>query len=249
MTRNIGFIFIFATSFFLQKNVFAVPPSAEELLKLSDRSRGGALLGLTWDVGLETIEDKEKMSLSYIVKAKDNDALAECTAPAKKKGETYLFNDRSLWFYKPGVKKPVSISSRQKLSGQASNGDIASTNYARDYQGKVVGEETINGELTYKLELKAKAKNVTYDAINYWISKERHVGVKAEFLTIQGKVFKIALFEYNNTLEVSGKQLLFVSKMTVTDAAFPENITILTYSKPFIKDHPTSMFNINNLIR
>ncbi len=224
-------------------------PSAEELLKASDKARGGALLGLTWNVAIDTVEDKEKVSLSYVVKVKNSDALAECSVPPKKKGETFVFNDRSLWYYKPGLKKPVSISSRQKLSGQAANGDIASTNYARDYEGKILGEEVLDGKPVYKLELKAKAKNVTYDGIRYWISKDQRLGIKAEFLTLQGKVFKIAVFEYGNTLEMDGKSFPFVSKMTITDAAFQENSTTMSYTKPVIQDHPASIFNVNNLIR
>ena len=46
-----------------------------------------------------------------------------------------LFNDRTIWFIKPGLRKPVSISARQRLVGDAANGDIATTNYARDYDG------------------------------------------------------------------------------------------------------------------
>ena len=57
-----------------------------------------------------------------------------------------LFNDRIIWFVKPGLRRPVSISARQRLSGDAANGDIASTNYARDYEGTLAGEEAVNGE-------------------------------------------------------------------------------------------------------
>ena len=35
-------------------------------------------------------------------------------------------------------------------------------------------------------------KKATYDRIKYWISKERLAGVKAEFYTVSGKLFKTA---------------------------------------------------------
>jgi outer membrane lipoprotein-sorting protein len=224
-------------------------PSAEELLKEADRARGGLNSGITWTTTIDTTEDGQKSTRSALVKARQNDALVEMTAPAREKGQIILFNDRNLWFFKPGLKKPVSISSRQKLSGQAANGDIASTNYSRDYKGTVVGEEKVNGEDTYRLELKAQAKNVTYDQIRYWVSKSNKLAVKAEFLTLQGKVFKVATFEYGNTLKAGSQQFPFVSKMTITDAAFPDNSTTIAYGVPKVEEHPTSIFNINNVVR
>ena len=112
------------------------------------------------------------------MKARGDDALVEALAPARYKGEIMLFNDRTIWFVKPGLRKPVSISARQRLTGLAANGDIASTNYARDYEGTIVGEEAVDGDPAWKLELKARAKNVTYDRIRSWISKKRRLGAE-----------------------------------------------------------------------
>jgi outer membrane lipoprotein-sorting protein len=227
----------------------AETPDATELLRASDRSRGGIASGITWVIDLQAVEDGETSTRGYIVKAKGDDALAEATAPPRNKGEVMLFNDRTIWFVKPGLRKPVSISARQRLSGEAANGDIASTNYARDYEGAVVGEETVNGQPAWKLELKAKAKNVTYDRIRYWIAKDRKLGVKAEFLTVSGEVFKAATFEYGNKMTVDGVELDFVSKMTITDASQPADVTTITFREPKAEAHPANLFNINNVGR
>src|SRR5690554_2215862 len=124
--------------------------TAEELLSASDRTRGSAASaeGIAWKAEVISHENGETTKATYLIKARENNAIAEIIAPARQKGETILFNDRVLWFYKPGLKKPVSISARQKLMGQASNGDIASTHYARDYEGKIVGEEKVGNDLT-----------------------------------------------------------------------------------------------------
>lgn len=226
-------------------------PSAEDLLKDADRARGGTKDGVTWDIEVEEISaDGESNKVSYLVKVLDNDALAEAQAPARNKGEMMLFNDRNLWFFKPGLKKPVSISPRQKLMGQAANGDIASTQYYRDYDGQVVGEEMIGGVATWKLDLKAKAKNVTYDRITYWIAKDKRVGIKSDFLTVSGELFKTATFEYANTLkDKDGKSYPFVSKMFIIDALNKANKTNLVYSSPKLEAHAASLFNVNNLVR
>jgi hypothetical protein len=224
-------------------------PDALSLLKEADRARGAAEGGITWQVEVASVEGGKSTTVSYRVKVKGVDALAEALEPARNRGELILFNDRNLWFFKPGIKKPVVISSRQKLMGQAANGDIASTNYARDYDGKVLGQEKVNGEDCYKLELKAKAKTVTYDGIRYWISVKDKVGIKAEFLTVGGTVFKTATFEYANKYPAAGKEVPFISKMTIVSAQNSADQSSLSYGIPTKEDHADSLFNVNNLVR
>ena len=224
-------------------------PSAEELLKSSDRARGTAKEGVSWQVTLDSLEDGVQNKVDYAVKVKGDNAVAEATAPARNKGDIILFNDRNMWFFKVGNKKPISISPRQKLAGEAANGDIASTNYYRDYEGKIVAEEKIDGQDTYKLELKAKAKNVTYDGIRYWISKKERLGIQAEYLTVSGEVFKKASIEYKNKLNDGKETYPFVSKMTITSTVTTGSRSILTYNTPKIESLSDSMFNVNNLVR
>lgn len=224
--------------------------TAEFLLKESDRARGTIADGVTWESEVTTLDSEGEKKVSYYVRVKGVDALAEATSPARNKGETMLFNDRNLWFFRPGLKKPLAISPRQKLMGQAANGDIASTNYYRDYEGQLVGEETIDSKPCYKLALKAKAKNVTYDGIRYWVTKDSHWGIKAEFLTLNGEVFKIAKMEYNNKIkDQNGKDQVFISKMIITDALNPKNQTIIDYKSISLQGLPDKIFNINNVSR
>ncbi len=228
----------------------AQQPTALELLQSADRARGGVGQGITWNVTVEATEDGETTTRSFLVKARGDDALVESLAPPRYKGEILLFNDRTIWFVKPGLRRPVSISARQRLSGLASNGDIASTNYARDYDGTIVGEEIVDGEPAWKLELKAKAKNVTYDRIRSWISKKRRLGVKAEFLTVSGDVFKTATFDYGNRLRsAAGGAFEFISRMTIRDVGGSGAVTVLTYAEPRAETHATALFNINNVVR
>ena len=220
-----------------------------DFLRDADRSRGASLKGVSWKIEIETTEDGDTSSREFEVKSKGNDAYVEATSPARNKGEIYLFNDRTMWFVKPGLRKPVSISSRQKLSGQAANGDIASTNYFRDYNATVIKNEKVGTEDTLVLDLKAKAKNVTYDQIQYWVSTRSHLGIKANFLTLQGEIFKTATFEYGNKINSGGKVVPFVSRMIIVDAKFPQNKSVIKYSDPREEAHPASLFNVNNIVR
>jgi hypothetical protein len=227
----------------------AQAPTADALLRDSDRARGGVATGITWNATVESEDEGRRTTRSFLVKARGNDALVEALAPARNKGEVMLFNDRILWFVKPGLRRPVSISARQRLSGDASNGDISSTNYARDYEGAVAAEEVVGGEPAYRLELKARATNVTYDRIRYWISARQHLGLKAEFLTVGGDVFKTAEFEYGNTLRSPAGSYPFVSRMTIRDATGAGTVTRILFDAPRSEAHPVTMFNINNVVR
>ncbi len=227
----------------------AQAPEVDALLRDTDRARGGVATGITWTTTVEADEDGRTSVRTFLVKARGDDALVESLAPARHKGETMLFNDRVIWFVKPGLRRPVSISARQRLSGDAANGDIASTNYARDYEGVLEGEETLGGEPTYRLALKARSKQVTYDRITYWVAKRRRLAVKAAFLTVGGDVFKTATFEYGNTLASSGGPLPFVSRMTITDATGAGTVTRITFDQPRAETHAPSLFNINNVLR
>ncbi len=222
---------------------------AQELLEASDIGRGGLKKGIEWAGVVETTENSETSERGFKIKALGHDAYVEALAPAKNKGEVFLFNDRQMWFFKPSLKKPVAISARQKLSGQASNGDIASTHYARDYTGTIEKTEILDGVKHHVLILKAKTNNLTYDQIRYWISDKTRLATKAEFLTLQGQVFKNGFLEYNNTISLDGKSMPFVSQLTIIDAKFKQNKSIIKYSKPRLVDHPMSLFNYNSMTR
>lgn len=220
--------------------------SPKQILQLADKARGN-YEGVKWTIYIDSTENNEKQERHLTVSARGYDFLAVLTNPSKVKGQKLLMVDHNMWFMKPGVKKPVPISSRQKLVGGAAYGDIAATNYADDYEAAVLPEETIDGEDCHVFRLKAITKKATYDEIQYWISKKRLVGIKAEYYTVSGKLFKTATFEYNNQIS-KDNPAPFISKMTIVDAIAPDNITHLHYKDNKLTKIPDSMFDVNLLM-
>ncbi|MCK5100548.1 MAG: outer membrane lipoprotein-sorting protein [Desulfobacteraceae bacterium] len=221
----------------------------DEILKLADLSRGSST-GLEWTIKIESIEGGKKQKNTIRLKTNNFNSLAEFLSPAKVKGRKLLMKDRNMWFVKPGLSKPVPISPRQKLLGGASNGDIASTNYSGDYTITKFSEDgDFDGKPCFLFDLKANTKKVTYDRIRYFISKEKLIGVKAEFYTISGKLFKTATFEYDNSIKTNNKSRLFVSRMIIQNAVFKHDITTMDYSKIKIKKISDATFNINLLLK
>ncbi|MFO1380323.1 MAG: outer membrane lipoprotein-sorting protein [Chitinivorax sp.] len=220
-------------------------PDAKEILLQADMARGGGLPGLTWSIELEARDEEGEQKRSMTVKADANNNIVEFLAPEKVKGQQMVMQGRNMWFVRPGLSKPVPMSPRQRLIGMASNGDVASTNYSGDYNAKLLAEASVNNEDCYQLELSAANKGVTYDKILYWVSKKRGVGVKAEFYTLSGKLFKFAEFDYGNEIRHDGRKIPFVSKMTIHDAIDKSKVTTLAYSAIKVVRIDPAIFNLN----
>jgi hypothetical protein len=227
----------------------AADPDPAQLLKRSDQARGGGLPGLTWEVrsrnsGSQANEDDPPMRL--LIKAVDDSSLVETLEPLSSKGARMLQVARNMWLTKPGLKKPVAISPRQRLTGQAAIGDIAATNYARDYSATLVREDAVKGERCYLLQLTANTRQATYDRVLYWISAGRGTGVQAEFQSLSGKKLKSAQFDYGNHITVQGRAVPFVSRMVISDA-LTDAQTTLEYSHIVVKAVPASEFDLSHL--
>jgi len=227
----------------------AADPDPVQLLRRSDQARGGGLPGLTWEIrsrnsGGSANDDDPPMRL--LIKAVDNASLAETLEPLRSKGGRMLQVDRNMWLTKPGLKKPVAISPRQRLTGQAAIGDIAATNYVRDYNPKLLREETVRGERCWVLELTATGRQATYDRVFYWISASRGTGVQAEFLSLSGKKLKSAQFDYGNHIEIQGRTEPFISRMVISDA-LTDAKTTLEYGQVVVKAVPASEFDVSHL--
>jgi hypothetical protein len=162
------------------------PPTIREMLINADQARGNRD-GITWEVAIESSGNGRGARMVFDVRARGFDTLATAVSPPKDKGNKVLMVNGNMWFYKPGLSKPVPISTRQRLMGNASYGDIAATNYSQDYDATLLREETIDGDACHVFDLKAKTPTATYDHIRYWISKTREVGIKAEYYTVSGK--------------------------------------------------------------
>ena len=240
------FTFIYCLSF----SVSSAHPQTnpKDILRKADEARGNAE-GVEWEIAIDSIERGRQQQRTIRVTARGFNSLAEFLAPPNVKGQKLLMLDRNMWFAKPGLSKAVPISPRQKLVGGAANGDIASTNYAGDYKIVQTSEDVVNKAPCYLFDLKAVDNRATYDRIKYWISKERLVGLKAEFYTVSGKMFKTATFEYENSIVVDGNPREFISKTVITSTIIKEDVTTMNYRKASIKKVPDSIFNLNLLTR
>ena len=133
----------------LQTPVCQADPDVQALMLASDRARAGGLPGLVWDVrATNTGSAVTEVEPSLLrLRAAGSSSLADYMEPIRSKGSRILQVDRNMWFSKNGLRKPVAISPRQRLTGQAAIGDIAATDYSHDYQAKYLREENLTVNL------------------------------------------------------------------------------------------------------
>jgi len=174
--------------------------------------------------------DQKKSESQYKVRVKDLDhSLVEFTGPASEKGKSLLMLQDDLWIYLPNVKKPVRIPLHERLIGNVSNGDMARANFAGDYDATLAGDDKIEGQDTYVLDLVSKSPNKTYNKIKYWVAKTDFKPVKAEYFTVSGRSLKTCTFEdfkssaggirpmklvFNDSVDKSKRSILTFNNMT-----------------------------------
>jgi len=143
-----------------------------------------------------------------------------------------------MWVYLPDTSRPVRITPLERLSGDASNGDVARTNYAIDYSPVYVRTEKVGDTSCYVLDLTAKRKGATYQRILYWIRVEDARPVKADFYLTSGKHIKSATFDDFATFD--GRLLL--RRLTLYDEIRHNSHSVLEYSNSSPRNLPDKLF-------
>ena len=122
----------------------------------------------------------------------DEKGLVRYTAPPKERGTAYLRNGASTWLYLPSAGKVVRVGAKQSFGGgDFSNADIFRLSLTRDYTARLVGEETVDGQPCWRLELKARDRSVAYDRVVTWIRSDgTDFPVRSEYYTLSGRKLK-----------------------------------------------------------
>jgi len=126
-------------------------------------------------------------------------SLVRFDAPPREAGKLILKNGNDLWFFDPSSKATIRVAPQQRLIGQAANGDVVTTNFAVDYDARILAEEEISdGDrkpvACIKLGLEARSSDVTYHSAELWVAKDDFRPVKVRFFVESGKLLKTAYY-------------------------------------------------------
>lgn len=234
----------------------AQSPDAQAILQASDSIRNPPG---SFSVQLQLSEYRQKKlanSNVLTVYARPADAggeysnLVRFEAPARDAGKLMLRNGQDLWFYDPASQASVRISPQQRLLGQASNGDVMTTQLARDYDATLIGTETLrDGEgqirTAHRLQLTARRPDLPYPKIEYWVEQGSHQPVRARYLTSEGRLLKTAWFRA--VQPVLGKPR--PTQTVIVDGLDPGWVTVMQMSDHQLRDVPPSWLQRDYLPR
>jgi outer membrane lipoprotein-sorting protein len=151
--------------------------------------------------------------------------------PARDAGKLMLKNGNDMWFYDPTNKASVRLSPQQRLLGQASNGDVATVNLAKDYKPTLVGEEEVqDGERkkrkAHKLALTSVAPDATYASIEMWVDVENSRPIKARFFAESQRLLKTVYYRKFQAQLGAERP----TESVIIDGLDPQSVTIMRFS-------------------
>ena len=177
-------------------------------------------------------------------------SLVRFVEPARDAGKLMLKNGKDLWFFDPGTKSSVRISPQQRLMGEASNGDVITVSFARDYKAAYGGEESItDGERkvrkSHKLLLTAATDDATYASIELWVDAENRRPIKARFLADSGRLLKTAYYRRFQAQLGTERP----TETVIIDGLNPQQVTLVRLSEFAARNIPTTWFQRDYLPR
>ena len=170
----------------------AAAPDPVAILKRADQAVLGDQASYTLRMTVVRPKKSDRVVEMKGWKKGDDLGLVRYTAPPKERGTAYLRNGENTWMFLPAAEKVVRVGEKQNFGGgDFQNSDVFRLSLVQDYDPTLAGEETMEGERCYKLELKAKDRSVAYDRVVYWVRSDgTYYPVRAEYYTISGKKLK-----------------------------------------------------------
>jgi outer membrane lipoprotein-sorting protein len=167
--------------------------------------------------------------------------------PVISKGQGYLKQGKTLWFYDPDSKRFNSTSSQDRFQNtNARNSDFTRSTLAQDYRINK-GEDAMLGRLSCRiLTLEAITNDITYPKMKIWISEDGLVR-KTEDYSLSGQLLRTsAIAEYWSIgNRYVPKQILFVDALrgAAINGSFVNEKTQITITKPSFNKLADSVFS------
>lgn len=216
----------------------AMAQDAAEIVRQADLARRPGE-SFVWTVTITNQEGNRPPTVDgFEIYVKGTRVLVRFVAPPRNVGRSLLALDRDLWIYLPDAGKPVRIPMAQRLVGQVANGDVARTDYAGDYTATLRGEEAVDGVPCHVLDLTARAKDVTYAAIKYWVARDGLRPVKAQFYAGTGTLLKTGLFDRYQPF--NGRSL--ATRFTLVDAIRKDKRSTMEFGEVRLRELPDKYF-------
>ena len=247
MMRKTGFLAVFLMMFLLG-GLFA--DSDGDLLAKVDAL--ASYIDADFSAEYTIIQDKPGQGLSTTqagVFRRDSEEtyVIVVMQPLVSKGQGYLKQGNTLWFYDPQSRRFNSTSSADRFQNtNARNSDFTRSTLAQDYR-VVSGEDAVLGRLKCRLlTLEALTTEVTYPRMKVWISEDGLLR-KTEDYSLSGQLLRTSAIPdyYQIGNRFVPRQILFVDALrgAMIKDTFVNEKTQIAIAKPSFSKVADSVFS------
>ncbi len=168
------------------------PRDVKEIVRKADEKlRGASSIGQTTMIIERPAWTREISMKSWTL---GNDySMIYITAPAKERGQVFLKRKNEMWNWVPTIERmikiPPSMMMQSWMGSDFTNNDLVrESSLVKDYEHKLIGEETLQGYECYKIELIPHPDAaVVWEKIIMWISQKEYHWLKAEYYDEDGE--------------------------------------------------------------
>lgn len=222
--------------------------ATEIVRKADEKMRGQSSRA---QITMEIIRPSWRRTLSMKAWSKGTQySLIVVTAPARDEGTAYLKRGNEIWNWLPDInrtiKMPPSMMSQSWMGSDFSNNDLVEeSSIVTDYNHSLVGDSTLSGYETYKIEMIPKPQApVVWGKVVSFISKQEYLQLRTEFYDEDGKLIKV--MEGSAIKEMDGRTI--PTKMEMIPMDKKEQKTVLIYENiEFNIDISSNFFSIQNM--
>jgi len=230
--------------------------SAHDIIAGADRVRNPGEPFRTTTILTEYVRGKAGDQTVLAVYSKEDKTsgqfrnLVRYLQPPRDSGKMALLDGQNLWFYDPAAKSSVRISTQQRLVGQAAIGDVLTINFAVDYTGTLLGDETITDaehqtRNCWHLDLRAATSTAVYSRAEYWVEHGSFWPIKSKFYSDSGRVLKVLY--YRGFMQRLGA--VRPSGAVIIDAVDSTLVTTVQFDNPTFQDIPDFWYQRDYLPR
>ena len=251
MTRTLSVAAALVAAVLLLPAGAATAQTAEEILTKMDANMtfGTRITGGTMTIsradGTEDVKTMKMWGRGGV------DSFVKFESPARDKGVKYLKLDDNLYMFLPRTGKVVKISGhllRQSLmdSDFSYEDMMEARKLLVDYTPRIAGEETLDGEHCWVLELDGKREGVSYARRKIWVTKETLVPVKSELYAKSGMLMKVSTS--TRIMTYGGRH--YPLRLTMEDKLKKGSKTVMLLTDPsFDVDIPDRYFSRRSLMK
>ncbi|RRD02720.1 outer membrane lipoprotein-sorting protein [Prevotella sp. OH937_COT-195] len=194
---------------------------------------------------------KRVVGIKTWVKTRDM-TLVLITAPVKEKGLAFLKRGNNLWNWQPSIGRTIKISasaSNQSWMGSDFTTDdiLKYVSFIDDFTHKLLGKETFDGEICYKVQLTPKPNSrMVWGKIISWISTKDFVERRIEYYDDTGKLMRSCVMR--NVKTFNGHKVPMLIEITPANKKGHKSILEIT-EYTLVASMQESFFSIQNIKR